>query len=734
MAAIRARPTHLVMARLLLGGLPALGGLALSQPARADDRQAAAPGPSEAAQLIERLRRARDPDEREAAMRALAALGEGAKEALRAAAQDPDPELRFQALYLLQAADVRVERWVRTIAEGQAGDAGTYPAALEAREALLAEAGPDTAGQLVRILRRHPGVRERAARYAGVILDLLADVIRHRQQAGSAPSAQLAVEVCRLLELDLPEGFTEVVMVLDALPRDQALPALRGVLAGGTPLAKARAARIVGELLLPAEGQVGAALLQPLLRDPAEEVRLGALLGLDEMATPQPAFVPAVPLTRDQEPQVAVEALRILAARQLAVVREPAEEILGQRTAPLSLRAHAVVALGLLGQPGVEDVLLRLAQPGGERELTVLSSWALGAIKSPRARATLDARIADDYWAQEDGLYFGLARLGAVDALARFLDVRTPSDGARRARALVALGRCQGPAAAAAVDVLVRFALTDPLPANDEFEQVIEALCDLEQFSPSGCPPARAALARLFLDTPDVSRMDQLMPLLGRVGGPDEPELLARLTTRLQNMVAGGGVTRSRRESAADALARVNPEVARQEIRRAVVDLSAGGTDQMKKYARSLARSLARAGDPSFVNDRALVHSREEMNGAAPAERAFYMNNVGIDLLYGRRYDEAIVSFRQMLWSNPRDSIAAYNIACGHALAGRREEALRYLRRAIRCGYDDPRHLVADSDLNSLHADPRFQRLLQAMLIQEESGLPRPQDYWPLPR
>lgn len=667
-------------------------------------------------------------------MRALAALGEAAKPALRAAAQDFDPDLRFQALYLLQAADVRVERWVRTIAEGQPGDAGTYPAALEAREALLAEAGPGTGSQLLRILRRYPGVRDRASRYTCVILDLLVDVVQ-RQAASLSPeaSAQLAVEVGRLLELDLPEGFTELVMVLGALPREQALSALRGVLAGGTPLARARAARLVGELLRPAEAETGAALLQPLLRDPSPVVRMGALQGLDALAAPPRALLPAVPLTRDADPDIAAEALRILAERELAVIREPAEEILSQPQSSVALRTHAVAALGLLGQAGPTKLLEGLAAPRGEREMTVLSTWALGAIKAPAARALLEQRIADDYWAQETGLYFGLARLGAVDALARFLDVRTPSDGARRARALAALGRCRGPAAAQAVEVLVRFALTDPIPGTDEFEQVSEALCDLDQLAPGGCPPARAALAKLFLDTPDMGRMDQLLPLLSRVGGPDEPEPLQRLTTRLQNMVAGSGVSRSRRELAADALARVNPEVARQEIGRAMAQLPGGGTDHMKKHARNMARSLARAGDPSFVAERALHHSREEMGSAAPDERAFYMNNVGIDLLYARRYDEAIVCFRQMLWSNPGDSIAAYNIACGHALAGRPEESLRYLRRAVRSGYEDPRHMIADSDLRSLHQDPRFQRLFQGMLLQEETGLPRPQDYWPRP-
>lgn len=720
------RPTR----RLRRCASAALAGLlALAGPVWADAAE-------ETRRLLERVRSARDLEEREAALRALTALGEEARPALLAAAADPDPDLRFHVLYLLQAADVRTERLLRTIAEGEAADSGTHAAALDARAELLAELGPATGSQLLRILRRHPGSTDQAARYTCVVLDLLAEVVERQVQAGSCPPG-LATELCQALELDLPQGFVELTMALDALPREQALAALRGVLAGGTPRAKARAARVLGELGRAGEAPSLVPLLQPLLRDADVLVRRSALHALHALPLPPDALLPAVPLAQDPDPEVAAEALLILADRELPVVREPAEALIAGR-GPAPLRLHAAAALGLLGHPGTGNLLRGLATPGGERELTVLAGWALGAVRAPGAAGRLAELIATDLWAQEDGLYFGLARCGGDADLARLLGGRGPMDGARRGRALLALGRCRGDAAPRAVAALMTFVGSQPPPSVNELEQVALALADLELFDAAGCPPARAALAKLFVQASDQGQIDELLDILARVGGSDDAALQERLVGRLKEMLggrAGSGLRGNRRELAADALAKVDPAAARTVLTKALQDGVAGGTDPARRLVRSMARSLARAGDPSFVIERALVQSRAELEAAKnPDERAFCMNNVGIDLLYARRYEEALVSFRQMLWTNPTDQVAAYNMACGHALAGRPEASLRYLRRAVRSGYDDPRHMISDTDLDILHADPRFQRLFRAFLLTSETGLGTIQDRWPAPR
>jgi hypothetical protein len=54
----------------------------------------------------------------------------------------------------------------------------------------------------------------------------------------------------------------------------------------------------------------------------------------------------------------------------------------------------------------------------------------------------------------------------------------------------------------------------------------------------------------------------------------------------------------------------------------------------------------------------------------------------------------------------------AYNLACSLARAGRADEAIDSLSRAILLGYDDLAHMESDPDLESLHEHPDFQALL----------------------
>jgi tetratricopeptide (TPR) repeat protein len=60
----------------------------------------------------------------------------------------------------------------------------------------------------------------------------------------------------------------------------------------------------------------------------------------------------------------------------------------------------------------------------------------------------------------------------------------------------------------------------------------------------------------------------------------------------------------------------------------------------------------------------------------------------------------------------PDDFLARYNLACSLAVAGRSDEAIDSLSRAILLGYDDLAHMEADPDLESLRNHPDFLALL----------------------
>lgn len=76
-------------------------------------------------------------------------------------------------------------------------------------------------------------------------------------------------------------------------------------------------------------------------------------------------------------------------------------------------------------------------------------------------------------------------------------------------------------------------------------------------------------------------------------------------------------------------------------------------------------------------------------------------------------------SLRAMLAVDPSTANGVYNQACAHALAGRRAEAFAALERAVEMGFADADHAADDSDLESLHGDVRFPRMLDDMRAVE---------------
>ena len=55
-----------------------------------------------------------------------------------------------------------------------------------------------------------------------------------------------------------------------------------------------------------------------------------------------------------------------------------------------------------------------------------------------------------------------------------------------------------------------------------------------------------------------------------------------------------------------------------------------------------------------------------------------------------------------------------YNTACALSLNGEREKALQFLEKSIDAGYRNPTHLKYDVDLNALHDDPRWEKVVAA--------------------
>ena len=60
----------------------------------------------------------------------------------------------------------------------------------------------------------------------------------------------------------------------------------------------------------------------------------------------------------------------------------------------------------------------------------------------------------------------------------------------------------------------------------------------------------------------------------------------------------------------------------------------------------------------------------------------------------------------------PKDGNTLYNAACTYGVLGKKAEALETLKKAIPAGYGNLNWAARDSDLECLHDDPEFRRIV----------------------
>ena len=97
---------------------------------------------------------------------------------------------------------------------------------------------------------------------------------------------------------------------------------------------------------------------------------------------------------------------------------------------------------------------------------------------------------------------------------------------------------------------------------------------------------------------------------------------------------------------------------------------------------------------------------------ANPVNARFW-NSFG-DAAYGNKeYRKAILAYEKALELGAGfPSNVAYNIACCYALLGDKELAFKWLQKAFDMGFRNLAHSQQDSDLVSLHNDPRFNKIV----------------------
>ena len=80
-------------------------------------------------------------------------------------------------------------------------------------------------------------------------------------------------------------------------------------------------------------------------------------------------------------------------------------------------------------------------------------------------------------------------------------------------------------------------------------------------------------------------------------------------------------------------------------------------------------------------------------------------------------YEKAIEAHKKAATFEATRGIALYNLACACSLAGRLDEAMEALHASQEAGFDLAAVIATDSDLENLHDDPRFAKLLAELNI-----------------
>ncbi len=133
--------------------------------------------------------------------------------------------------------------------------------------------------------------------------------------------------------------------------------------------------------------------------------------------------------------------------------------------------------------------------------------------------------------------------------------------------------------------------------------------------------------------------------------------------------------------------------------------------------ALAFAQPVAHAAPPDPApGARALM--REEKYAEAAAEFQTYLKgnpydgaawgDLGYSLHAVKRYDEAIPAYAKAIELGSRPETQMYNTACAHALCGRTDEAITWLKKSLENRFAEQQTLERDTDMDSLRTDARF--------------------------
>ncbi len=120
---------------------------------------------------------------------------------------------------------------------------------------------------------------------------------------------------------------------------------------------------------------------------------------------------------------------------------------------------------------------------------------------------------------------------------------------------------------------------------------------------------------------------------------------------------------------------------------------------------------LGRKKEAEHVRDRIIKVLRQQLELVPEDVRARIL--LAGQLAYMKQdADESIRHLQTAVALRPGDPNTLYNAACTYGILGKKADALETLKKAFVSGFANPDWAAKDSDLNCLHDDPEFQKLV----------------------
>jgi serine/threonine protein kinase/Tfp pilus assembly protein PilF len=126
-------------------------------------------------------------------------------------------------------------------------------------------------------------------------------------------------------------------------------------------------------------------------------------------------------------------------------------------------------------------------------------------------------------------------------------------------------------------------------------------------------------------------------------------------------------------------------------------------------YGLSL-EHLGRKKEAGGVRDRMNVVLRKQLELVPEDVRARIL--LSSNLAYGGEVDECVRHLQTAVALRPHDGNTLYNAACSYGVLARKADALETFKKALAAGYGNLNWAARDSDLNCLHDNPEFQKLV----------------------